>query len=150
MHQEIIPWKREQNKNRLLDNVNENLYLCGGLQTDANNMSKIKETWLWVKQHKYAVTIIGFVLLVCVIDPHFTDGLYTKIAQHAIDEAMRIKAALQAKGIGFLIDSPTNQQFPILTDEKSGEELFIAMALLPPNVDVGTRLLYEMLEYTVI
>ena len=70
MHQEIIPWKREQNKNRLLDNVNENLYLCGGLQTDANNMSKIKETWLWVKQHKYAVTIIGFVLLVCVIDPH--------------------------------------------------------------------------------
>lgn len=70
MHQEIIPWKREQNKNRLLDNVNENLYLCGGLQTDANNMSKIKETWLWVKRHKYAVTIIGFVLLVCVIDPH--------------------------------------------------------------------------------
>jgi len=70
MHQEIIPWKREQNKNRLLDNVNENLYLCRGLQTDANNMSKIKETWLWIKQHKYAVTIIGFVLLVCVIDPH--------------------------------------------------------------------------------
>ena len=70
MHQEIIPWKREQNKNRLLDNVNENLYLCRGLQTDANNMSKIKEIWLWVKQHKYAVTIIGFVLLVCVIDPH--------------------------------------------------------------------------------
>ena len=46
----------------------------------------------------------------------FTDGLYTKIAQHAIDEAMRIKAALQAKGIGFLIDSPTNQQFPILSN----------------------------------
>ena len=53
-----------------MDNVNENLYLCRGLQTDANNMSKIKERWLWVKQHKYAVTIIGFVLLVCVIDPH--------------------------------------------------------------------------------
>jgi threonine aldolase len=46
----------------------------------------------------------------------FTDGLYTKIAQHAIDEAMRIKAALQAKGIGFLIDSPNNQQFPILSN----------------------------------
>ena len=37
------------------------------------------------------------------------------IAQHAIDEAMRIKAALQAKGIRFLIDSPTNQQFPIFS-----------------------------------
>ena len=46
----------------------------------------------------------------------FTSNLYFDIAQHAIDEAMRIKAALQAMGIGFLIDSPTNQQFPIFTD----------------------------------
>ena len=41
-------------------------------------------------------------------------------------------------------------EYAILTDEQSGEELFIAMALLPPNVDVGSRLLYEMMEYTVI
>jgi threonine aldolase len=46
----------------------------------------------------------------------FTDNLYFDIAQHAIDEAMRIKSALQAKGISFLIDSPTNQQFPIFTN----------------------------------
>ena len=46
----------------------------------------------------------------------FTGNLYFDIAQHAINEAMRIKAALQAKGIGFLIDSSTNQQFPIFTD----------------------------------
>ena len=31
-----------------------------------------------------------------------------------------------------------------------GEELFIAMALLPPNVDVGTKLHYEFLQYTVV
>ena len=31
-----------------------------------------------------------------------------------------------------------------------GEDLFIAMALLPPGVDVGTRLHYEMLTYTVM
>lgn len=31
-----------------------------------------------------------------------------------------------------------------------GEDLFIAMALLPQGVDVGTRLHYEMLTYTVI
>lgn len=48
----------------------------------------------------------------------FTGNLYFDIAQHAINEAMRIKAALQAKGIGFLIDSPTNQQFPIFTDSQ--------------------------------
>jgi len=29
-------------------------------------------------------------------------------------------------------------------------ELFIALALLPSGTDVGTRLHYEMLEYTVI
>ena len=30
------------------------------------------------------------------------------------------------------------------------EDLFIALALLPPSVDVGTRLHYEFPEYTVI
>ncbi|MGN0657887.1 MAG: hypothetical protein ACI4KR_13955 [Ruminiclostridium sp.] len=36
-----------------------------------------------------------------------------------------------------------------LTDE-NGEELFIAAALLPPFIDIGTQLHYENLEYTVI
>ena len=30
------------------------------------------------------------------------------------------------------------------------EDLFIALALLPPSVDVGTRLHYEFPEYTVV
>lgn len=51
----------------------------------------------------------------------FTDSLYMQIAQHAIDEAMRIKAALQDKGIAFLIDSPTNQQFPIFCNAQLEE-----------------------------
>ena len=51
----------------------------------------------------------------------FTDGLYMQIAQQAIDEAMRIKTALQDKGIGFLIDSPTNQQFPIFCNAQLEE-----------------------------
>lgn len=48
----------------------------------------------------------------------FSNNLYFDISQHAIDEAMRIKAALQTKGIDFLIDSPTNQQFPIFNKEQ--------------------------------
>lgn len=32
----------------------------------------------------------------------------------------------------------------------NGVELFIALALLPGGVDEGTKLHYEMLEYTVI
>lgn len=51
----------------------------------------------------------------------FTNNLYMQIAQHAIDQAMRIKSALQAKGIKFLIDSPTNQQFPIFNDAQYEE-----------------------------
>ena len=51
----------------------------------------------------------------------FTNSLYMQMAQHAIDEAMRIKAALKAKGIDFLIDSPTNQQFPIFSNAQLEE-----------------------------
>ncbi len=40
-------------------------------------------------------------------------------------------------------------EYAILKDDK-GEELFIAMALLPPSTDVGMRLHYEMLEYTIL
>ncbi len=45
----------------------------------------------------------------------FTDNLYFNIANHAIEQAMRIRNAFESKGIKFLVDSPTNQQFPILT-----------------------------------
>lgn len=48
----------------------------------------------------------------------FEDGLYMEIAGEAIGYAMSIKNAFEAKGYKFLIDSPTNQQFPILTDSE--------------------------------
>ena len=35
-------------------------------------------------------------------------------------------------------------------DNPSAEELFVALFLLPMGVDVGTKLHYEMLEYTII
>ena len=34
--------------------------------------------------------------------------------------------------------------------DKEGEELFIALALLPEGVDEGTRLHYEMMSYEII
>ena len=36
------------------------------------------------------------------------------------------------------------------TDIESEEELFIAMALLPLGVDIGTKLHYECMEYSII
>lgn len=47
----------------------------------------------------------------------FTGGLYTRIARNAVDLAMVLRDALREKGVPFLYDSPTNQQFPILPDK---------------------------------
>ncbi len=41
-------------------------------------------------------------------------------------------------------------EYATLKDKESGEELFIALALLPAETDVGVHLHYEMLEYTVV
>lgn len=42
------------------------------------------------------------------------DGLYFRIGEHSVSLAMQLKAAFAAKGYPTLVDSPTNQQFPIL------------------------------------
>ena len=47
----------------------------------------------------------------------FTDQLYFKISRHAIEQALRIKEAITRKGYAFLIDSNTNQQFPIFPNK---------------------------------
>lgn len=52
----------------------------------------------------------------------FEDGLYFDLSRHAIGQAMRIREAFRAKGFDFLVDSPSNQQFPIL-DNKTIERL---------------------------
>ena len=39
-------------------------------------------------------------------------------------------------------------EYATIRDTESGDELFIAMALLPMGTDVGSHLHYEMLEYT--
>ncbi|MBO4915266.1 MAG: low specificity L-threonine aldolase [Oscillospiraceae bacterium] len=49
-------------------------------------------------------------------DELFTDGLYFELGRHAVDMAMRLRRALEAKGFELFIDSPTNQQFIIADD----------------------------------
>ena len=44
----------------------------------------------------------------------------------------------------------TEGEYAYLRDDATGEEVFVALALLPPGVDIGTRLRYEMLSYEVI
>lgn len=41
-------------------------------------------------------------------------------------------------------------EYAYLKEIGGDNEIFIAMALLPPCVDICTKLKYEMLEYTVV
>lgn len=41
-------------------------------------------------------------------------------------------------------------EYAILIDEKTGDDLFIALALLPDGTDLGSRLLWKDFEYTII
>ena len=54
-------------------------------------------------------------------DTLFTDGLYFKIARHADEMASVLKGIFLEKGYETYIDSPTNQQFFIMTREKAAE-----------------------------
>lgn len=47
----------------------------------------------------------------------FTDGLYLKIARHAIEMAMILKKGFVDKGYKLFLDSPTNQQFFVLPND---------------------------------
>ncbi len=46
----------------------------------------------------------------------FADGLYDRISRHALDLADRLRQELAHANIPVLVDSPTNQLFPILPD----------------------------------
>lgn len=43
-----------------------------------------------------------------------------------------------------------NGEYATLLDVATKCELFIALALLPEGTDLGTKLHYEMLEYTIV
>ena len=41
-------------------------------------------------------------------------------------------------------------EYAYLKDVETGGEIFIALALLPINTDLGSKLHYEMFEYTLV
>lgn len=60
-------------------------------------------------------------LLGIQFDVLFSNGLYEKCGLNAIETAERLKTGLKEKGCSFYVDSPTNQQFVILENEKMKE-----------------------------
>ena len=65
-----------------------------------------------VKQH--GALLAKGRLLGIQFDTLMTDGLYFKLAGHAVEQAMRLRDAFVAKGYKMYSNSPTNQQFVLL------------------------------------
>lgn len=86
-----------------------------------------------VKQH--GALLAKGRLLGLQFDTLFTDGLYFEISRNAIEKAMELKQLFLSKGIPLYIDSPTNQQFPIMTKEDlaplEGKVLYEVWEALP-------------------
>ena len=68
-----------------------------------------------VKQH--GALLAKGRLLGIQFDTLMRDGLYFKIARHAVEQAMRLRDAFVAKGYKMYSESPTNQQFVLLDQE---------------------------------
>ena len=60
-------------------------------------------------------------LLGVQFDELFSGNLYLKCGKNAIETAQKLKDGLKEKGYAFYMDSPTNQQFVILENEKMNE-----------------------------
>lgn len=72
-----------------------------------------------VKQH--GALLAKGRLLGVQFDALFTDGLYLEISRHAINMAEQLKQIFREKRYEFFLESPTNQQFLILENEKMEE-----------------------------
>lgn len=79
-------------------------------------------------------------------NPYFCQLILNKI-DVIITKKFKIEESMESKNYTLI---KIEGEYATLRDENSGEELFIAMALLPLGVDIGTRLHYEMLEYSII
>ncbi|WP_054750605.1 threonine aldolase family protein [Lacticaseibacillus thailandensis] len=51
----------------------------------------------------------------------FTDGLYEQLGKHALRMADNLRRALVANGIPRFIESPTNQQFPVVSTSQQAQ-----------------------------
>lgn len=76
---------------------------------------ELKQDFRYFIKQKGAMLAKGW-LLGLQFEELFRDGLYLDLSRHAVELALRLKAALRERNVPFLVDSPTNQQFPILPD----------------------------------
>lgn len=80
-----------------------------------NNPAINKDMRYIIKQH--GAMLAKGRLLGLQFEAMLEDGLYFDIAANTNRLALKMRDALAAKGVNFRYPSPTNQQFPILSDE---------------------------------
>ena len=89
--------------------------LCGEAVVFTHNNTP-KHFFTTVKQH--GALLAKGRLVGVQFDALFTDNLYLRISQGVMDKAMQLKNLFKKYQIPFFLDSPTNQQFVILTKEQ--------------------------------
>ena len=92
--------------------------LCGEAVVFSGN--RTPKHFLTLIKQRGALLAKGWFLGV-QFDTLFTDDLYMEISKNAIETAARLKEILKEKGYDFYIDSPTNQIFVEMEDEKLKE-----------------------------
>lgn len=90
---------------------------CGAMLGEALIFREKAPLFFTHRKRMGALLAKGYILGL-QFDVLFTDGLYHKLGKNAVECAMRLKNALKEKNIEFLCDSPTNQQFIVLSDEE--------------------------------
>ena len=60
-------------------------------------------------------------LLGLQFDTLFTNDLYMEISRNAVNQAIRLRNAIEAKGYPIYLESPTNQQFVVVENSKMRE-----------------------------
>lgn len=73
----------------------------------------LQEDFFRIKKQRGAVLAKGWLLGV-QFQALLKDGLYFKIARHAVDMAQYLQGGLKNLGIPMMVDSPTNQIFPVV------------------------------------
>jgi len=88
---------------------------CGALFGEAVVIINplLKEDFFSISKQGGAILAKGRILGI-QFETLFTDNLYENICRHGINMAMKIKKAIDNKGLPILSESTTNQQFPIL------------------------------------
>ena len=92
---------------------------CGALFGEAviiNNPDLDQDFRYAIKQH--GAMLAKGRLLGVQFDALFNDDLYFRISRHAIEMAHQIRDIFVSAGYPLLFDSPTNQQYPIMSDDE--------------------------------